>query len=166
MKKTLTKILFLDIDGVLNPRWWERKKPADRFGCAFAPKTISCLAKIVKETKAEIVISSSWKDMGLVELQNMWRDRNLPGKIVDITPDYMSDELLLKEDSADMDYLYERGSEIQGWLLLHGDDVSRYVIIDDMDDILPEQKSHFVQTDPEVGITDEDVDKTVRLLNN
>ena len=104
--------------------------------------------------------------MGLVELQNMWRDRDLPGKIVDITPDYMSDELLLKEDSADMDYLYERGSEIQGWLLLHGDDVSRYVIIDDMDDILPEQKSHFVQTDPEVGITEEDVDKTVRLLNN
>jgi hypothetical protein len=77
----------------------------------------------------------------------------------------MSDELLLKEDSSNMDYLYERGSEIQGWLLLHGDDVSRYVIIDDMDDILPEQQSHFVQTDPEVGITNDDVKKVVHLLN-
>ena len=162
----MRKVIFLDIDGVLNPKWWERKKPADRFGCLFDAKAVANLGKIVEETEAEIVISSSWKDMGLVELQNMWRDRNLPGKIVDITPDYMSDELLLKEDSADMDYLYERGSEIQGWLLLHGDDVSRYVIIDDMDDILPEQKSHFVQTDPEVGITEEDVDKAVRLLNN
>jgi hypothetical protein len=64
-----------------------------------------------------------------------------------------------------VDYLYERGSEIQGWLLLHGDDVSRYVIIDDMDDILPEQQSHFVQTDPEVGITNDDVKKIVHLLN-
>ena len=162
----MRKIIFLDIDGVLSPRWWNSDKQSDNYGCLFDAKAVANLAKIVEETDAEIVISSSWKDMGLVELQNMWRDRNLPGKIVDITPDYMSDELLLKEDSADMDYLYERGSEIQGWLLLHGDDVSRYVIIDDMDDILPEQKSHFVQTDPEVGITEEDVDKTVRLLNN
>ena len=39
-------------------------------------------------------------------------------------------------------------------------------IIDDMDDILPEQLSHFVQTDPEFGITIDDVKKIVHLLNN
>ena len=161
----MRKIIFLDIDGVLSPRWWNSDKQSDNYGCLFDAKAVANLAKIVEETDAEIVISSSWKDMGLVELQNMWRERNMPGKIVDITPDYMSDELLLKEDSADMDYLYERGSEIQGWLLLHGDDVSRYVIIDDMDDILPEQQSHFLQTDPEFGITNDDVKKVVHLLN-
>ena len=161
----MRKIIFLDIDGVLNPKWWDSDKQSDNYGRLFDAKAVANLAKIVEETDAEIVISSSWKDMGLVELQNMWRDRDLPGKIVDITPDYMSDELLLKEDSADMDYLYERGSEIQGWLLLHGDDVGRYVIIDDMDDILPEQQSHFVQTDPEFGITNDDVKKVVHLLN-
>jgi hypothetical protein len=159
----MRKIIFLDIDGVLSPRWWNSDKQSDNYGCLFDAKAVANLAKIVEETDAEIVISSSWKDMGLVELQNMWRDRDLPGKIVDITPDYMSDELLLKEDSSNMDYLYERGSEIQGWLLLHGDDVGRYVIIDD---ILPEQLSHFVQTDPEFGITIDDVKKIVHLLNN
>lgn len=162
----MRKIIFLDIDGVLNPKWWDSDKQSDNYGCLFDAKAVANLSKIVEETEAEIVISSSWKDMGLVELQNMWRDRNLPGKIVDITPDYMSDELLLKEDSSNMDYLYERGSEIQGWLLLHGDDIRRYVIIDDMDDILPEQLSYFVQTDPEMGITNDDVKKVVRLLNN
>lgn len=161
----MRKVIFLDIDGVLSPRWWDSDKQSDNYGRLFDAKAVANLSKIVEETEAEIVISSSWKNVGLVELQNMWRDRDLPGKIVDITPDYMSDELLLKEDSADMDYLYERGSEIQGWLLLHGDDVSRYVIIDDMDDILPEQQSHFVQTDPEVGITNDDVKKVVHLLN-
>jgi hypothetical protein len=160
------KIIFLDIDGVLSPRWWNSDKQSDKYGCLFDAKAVANLAKIVEETEADIVISSSWKNIGLVELQNMWRDRGLPGKIVDITPDYMSDELLLKEDSSNMDYLYERGSEIQGWLLLHGDDVGRYVIIDDMDDILPEQLSHFVQTDPEFGITIDDVKKIVHLLNN
>ena len=160
------KIIFLDIDGVLSPRWWNSDKQSDNYGCLFDAKAVANLAKIVEETEADIVISSSWKNIGLVELQNMWRDRGLPGKIVDITPDYMSDELLLKEDSSNMDYLYERGSEIQGWLLLHGDDVGRYVIIDDMDDILPEQLSHFVQTDPEFGITIDEVKKIVHLLNN
>ena len=162
----MRKIIFLDIDGVLSPRWWNSDKQSDNYGCLFDAKAVANLAKIVEETEADIVISSSWKNIGLVELQNMWRDRGLPGKIVDITPDYMSDELLLKEDSSNMDYLYERGSEIQGWLLLHGDDVGRYVIIDDMDDILPEQLSHFVQTDPEFGITIDDVKKIVHLLNN
>ena len=162
----MRKIIFLDIDGVLNPKWWDSDKQSDNYGRLFDAKAVANLAKIIEGTDADIVISSSWKNIGLVELQNMWRDRGLPGKIVDITPDYMSDELLLKEDSSNMDYLYERGSEIQGWLLLHGDDVGRYVIIDDMDDILPEQLSHFVQTDPEFGITIDDVKKIVHLLNN
>ena len=162
----MRKVIFLDIDGVLSPRWWNSDKQSDNYGRLFDAKAVANLAKIIEVTEADIVISSSWKNIGLVELQNMWRDRGLPGKIVDITPDYMSDELLLKEDSSNMDYLYERGSEIQGWLLLHGDDVGRYVIIDDMDDILPEQLSHFVQTDPEFGITIDDVKKIVHLLNN
>jgi len=163
----MIKVIFLDIDGVLNPKWWERKKPADRFGCAFAPKTISCLAKIVKETKAEIVISSSWKLMGLQTLQDMWKERKLPGNIIDITPNYMSDELLLNAgmSDSDIDGLDIRGIEIKGWLVLHGDDVSNYVIIDDMDDILSEQQTHFVQTDPEFGITNDDVKRVVHLLN-
>lgn len=161
----MRKVIFLDIDGVLSPRWWDSNKQSDNYGCLFDAIAVANLAKIIEETGAEIVISSSWKNIGFVELQNMWRDRGLPGKLVDITPDYMSDEILLKEDSANVDYLYERGSEIQGWLLLHGDDVGRYVIIDDMDDILPEQQFHFVQTDPEVGITYDDVKKVVHLLN-
>ena len=161
----MRKIIFLDIDGVLSPRWWNSDKQSDNYGCLFDAKAVANFAKIIEKTDAEIVVSSSWKLMGFQALQDMWKDRKLPGKIIDITPDYMSDELLMKEDSTNVDYLFERGSEIQGWLLLHGDDVSRYAIIDDMDDILPEQQSHFVQTDPEVGITNDDVKKVVHLLN-
>ena len=42
---------------------------------------------------------------------------------------------------------------------------SNYVIIDDMDNMLPEQQSHFVQTNPEVGITKEDSEKAIIILN-
>ena len=85
---------------------------------------------------------------------------------IDITPDYLSDELLLNSEFDNIDALYNRGSEIKGWLMLHGDDVSHYAIIDDMDEILPEQQNHFVQADPDVGITKFDADCIIRLLNN
>ena len=164
----MKKILFLDIDGVLNPKWWICKKPSDRYGVLFESDTVANLEKIIVETGADIVISSSWKLMGLSDMQNMWKDRKLPGKVIDITPNYMSEELLLNADmnDTDIDSLYIRGVEIKGWLALRGAEVSNYVIIDDMDDILSEQQSHFIQTDPEIGITDFDAKTAILLLNN
>lgn len=44
-------------------------------------------------------------------------------------------------------------------------DVTQYVILDDMNDILQEQESHFIWIDPEVGITTENVVQTVMTLN-
>ena len=163
----MRKVIFLDIDGVLNTKWWERKKPVDRYGCIFNPKCVANLEKIITETGADIVISSSWKIfMGLSELQTMWKERGLPGKVLDITPDNISDEMLLNVDLDNKDLLYNRGCEIKGWLLKHGDEVSSYAIVDDMDDILPEQQSHFIQTDPDVGITKFDAECIIRLLNS
>ena len=162
----MRKILFLDIDGVLNPRWWENKfdkTPIDQFGYAFDAKCVAYLAKIIKETKADIVISSSWKCWGLPALKEMWRNRKLPGQVVDITPDIMSDEVLLNAELSSADQLYTRGCEIKGWLLQHKDEDVRYVIIDDMDNYLSEQQSRFVQTDPEIGLSETDAVK-VKLL--
>lgn len=167
----MRKVIFLDIDGVLNTKYWyrqmDRNTPKDEYGYTFDPDSVANLVKIIEKTGAEIVISSSWKLMGLSELRKMWKDRKLPGEIIDITPDYMDDELLLNADlnDADLDHLDIRGYEINGWLTLHGKDVSHYVIIDDMDDILTEQRSHLIQTDPDVGITKDDVEKAISLLN-
>ena len=158
------KILFLDIDGVLNPQWWERKKPSDKYGVPFDPKTVACLEKIIVETGANIVISSSWKNMGLSVVQDMWRERGLPGKVMDITPDYFNESLLCSELNND-DALYERGCEIKGWLFLHKDEISQYIIVDDMDDILPEQQQRFVHIDPNTGMSEDDAEKAIAILN-
>ena len=120
----------------------------------------------MEETGAEIVISSSLKSFGLSELEEMWQERRLPGKLIGITPNSVSDEMLLNADLDHMDIFSIRGMEIKEWLDKHGKKVSHYVIIDDMDNFLSSQQSHFVQTDPEVGITNEDVKKVVHLLNN
>ena len=165
----MDKVIFLDIDGVLNTKCWYTQMngntPKDKYGYTFDPRSVANLKKIIDETGADIVISSSWKSFGLSELEEMWQDRELPGKLIDITPNSVSDEMLLNADLDHMELFHIRGMEIKEWLDKHGKNVSHYVIIDDMDNFLPEQQSHFVQTDPEVGITNDDVKKVVHLLN-
>ena len=165
----MKKIIFLDIDGVLNTKWWytqmNRNTPKDKYGYTFDPKAVANLRRIVEDTGSDIVISSSWKCMGLSEMEEMWDVRNLPGKIVGITPNSVSDEMLLNADIDSIELFHIRGEEIKEWMARHGKQVSNYAIIDDMNNMLTEQQSHFVQTDPEVGITKEDADNAIRILN-
>ena len=163
------KVIFLDIDGVLNTKWWytqmERNTPKDKYGYAFDPKAVANLKRIVEETGADLVVSSSWKCMGLSQIEEMWRDRSLPGKIIGITPNSVSDEMLLNADIDSIELFHIRGEEIKQWLTKYGKQVSNYAIIDDMDNMLSEQQSRFVHTNPEVGITEEDAQKTIEILN-
>lgn len=142
----------------------EEKETSDKYGVPYDPKTVACLEKIIAETGANIVISSSWKNMGLSVVQDMWRERGLPGMVIDVTPDYLIESLLCSELNND-DVLYERGFEIKGWLSLHNDEISHYVIVDDMDDILLEQQQRFVHTDPNTGMSEDDAEKAIAILN-
>lgn len=166
----MSKVLFLDIDGVLNT---ERQHDhcveaglayVDNFGYAFDPVAVANLKRIVDETGADIVISSSWKFWGLSTMQKLWANRDLPGTVIDITPNNVSDELLLSVDLDMMMLPAGKGSEIKEWLDTKGQQVTDYAILDDMEDMLPEQQSHFVQTDPRIGITEDDADRIITIL--
>ena len=166
----MSKILFLDIDGVLNT---ERQHDhcveageayVDNFAYAYDPVAVANLKRIVDETEVDIVISSSWKFWGLSTMQKLWASRELPGKVVDVTPNHVSDELLLSVDLSIMDMPAGKGSEIKEWLDTKGNQVINYAILDDVPDMLPEQQSHFVQTDPRVGITKDDAEKIIEIL--
>ena len=97
-------------------------------------------------------------------MQKMWKDRRLPGKVVGLTPNSVSDEFLLHANLDNMDFMAIRGQEIKEWLMQNSG-VTHYAILDDMNDILQEQESHFIWIDPEVGITTENVVQTVMILN-
>jgi hypothetical protein len=164
----MRKVIFLDIDGVLNTKWWytqmNRNTPKDKYGYAFDPNAVSNLKKILDQTGADIVISSSWKSFGYSELEEMWEERGLPGKLIGITPNSVSDEMLLNADLDNMELFSIRGMEIKEWLSKNGKRISHYAIIDDMDNMLPEQQSHFVKTDPEIGITKENANQVIAIL--
>ena len=121
----MKRVIFLDIDGVLNVYCESR----DKYGCTFHTHFEDNLHDLIEATDAEIVISSTWRYSGLKVMQNMWRDRGLAGKVIDITP--------IIHDGV-------RCDEIDYWL--RENQVDSYVIIDDDDDMLPEQMGHFVKT--------------------
>lgn len=158
------KIIFLDIDGVLNviPTGF------DKFGPTFHDHFVENLKHLLQETGAKLVISSSWKHSGLKTMKDMWKYRNLPGEVIDITPDcqYVVDEL------GKMRYYDEvsRGA----WLDKH-DNIENYVIIDDDNDMLESQQNNFVKTsgnskhpdkvDIGYGLTKICTEKAIQILN-
>lgn len=90
------KILFLDIDGVLNSddnlkvigilnKYVDPSiSYSDSYGIFFDQRCINWLRYILHKTGADLIITGVWAHKGLEGLQEMWEHRQLPGKIVDI----------------------------------------------------------------------------------
>jgi hypothetical protein len=163
-----TKIIFLDIDGVLNVCYPEH----DEYGRIFHPNFVDNLKRVIDETGAKIVISSTWRYAGLERMKEMWQKRNLPGEVIDVTPDctYLYNEGLLQLTTR-----IERGHEIEYWLDENPGLVENYVILDDNSDFLPHQLGNFVMTSNNInhpdcvdigyGLTKECAKKAIRILN-
>ncbi len=152
----MNKILFLDFDGVLNTEHYQgllqyQGNPwQDEYGAFFDPKAVKQLKRIIDATDADIVVESSWKYLGLDAMKELWEVRNLPGTIIDITP-----SLLGKN----------KGVEIASWLSKYAKQDIRYVIIDDEYVILDSQLPHFILTNPYEGITEEQANRAISMLN-
>jgi hypothetical protein len=163
-----SKIIFLDIDGVLNVCYPEH----DEYGRIFHPNFVDNLKRVIDETGAKIVISSTWRYAGLERMKEMWQKRNLPGEVIDVTPDctYLYNEGLLQLTTR-----IERGHEIEYWLDENPGLVENYVILDDNSDFLPHQLGNFVMTSNNInhpdcvdigyGLTKECAKKAIRILN-
>lgn len=162
------KIIFLDFDGVLNTEHYQgllryQGEPwQDEHGAFFDPNAVKQLRRIIDATGADIVIESSWKYLGLDAMKELWKVRNLPGRVIDITPSSVSDEYLLK--NLDTTMIHCKGMEIASWLSEQAEDI-RYTIIDDEYVILDSQLPHFILTNPYEGITEEQTNRAISILN-
>ena len=133
----------------------------DEYGEVFDTQAVEQLRRIVEQSNPKIIVSSSWKMLGLSILREMWRERGLPGQIAGITPSERSDEWLLTGMPPSPQ---TKGVEIQQWLNEHP--YTHYAILDD-EDVCPndEMRWQWVQTDPVVGITSETVAQVLRLFS-
>ena len=107
------KVIFLDIDGVLNSK--ETPNPR-KFPYIVEELLLKRLLKLCERTGAQVVMSSTWRydPVGLLAARHF----QIP--FTDVIPDLPGEP---------------RHKEIMAWLSAHGD-VRRYAVIDDEDDKL------------------------------
>jgi len=134
------KVLFLDIDGVVN-RAGTRQRYRGFMG--IDPFLASMVGKIILDTGAAVVLTSTWRHFqgGREEV-----DRHVY-KTFDVTP------------IADTGF---RGEEVKMWLDGHPE-VTRYAIVDDDSDFYADQP--LFKTNWQTGITDEVAQQVTKFLN-
>ena len=150
------KVIFLDIDGVLNVDYCGH----DDYGNYFNYIQVNNLKHIIEKTDAKIVISSSWRFSGLHVMKSMWEYRKLPGEVIDITP--FEVDLVYKGFFKYYDEV-SRGDEIQWWINTYKPE--NYVIIDDVEDFLDNQLNNFVKTKENIGLTKKLAEEAIEILN-
>lgn len=147
------KVLFLDIDGVLNSRFYYKYiyKPEEG-GSRFDPYCVILVKKLVEEFSLKIVISSTWRDGAMNRLVNEL-DAN------DFT-DYLHEDWLTPVVRP-----ASRGKEIELWLDDHSE-VKDYLILDDNQKMLDHQISKFVQTSALMGMVQESYYQARNILQS
>ena len=154
------KVIFLDVDGVLNCQADFDKASKDQaahqeLGNALVgDRQLTALQWLVKSTGAKIVMSSTWR-LGQVGERHR----------LAIHAILFSRGLEFIGMTGSVGWGSNRGQEIQNWLDMHGD-VGSYVILDDINDMLPRQQDNFVQTSfSGPGLLMNHVDKAIEILN-
>lgn len=158
------KIVFLDIDGVLNYTQWyvSDRNPGNLDGKEgdIDPLCAGRVNLICEKTGAKIVLSSDWRIGWPYCIDRLEKAGIKQGLIIDKTPEHM----WVEHASADLLDFTSRGSEIDDWLSRHSE-CDRYVILDDRKDFTEEQKINFVHINSMHGIDDTDVDFAIQILN-
>ena len=169
----IDKYLFLDFDGVLNTSRYAkllRKEGIDlydEFGAMFDPNTIANLRSMVEQTNCKIVLSTSWRNEGLLRIRSLWKDRNLPGEIFSMTPILLSTTYQDAQtgEMFGIPELNAKALEINAWLQQYASKSVNYVIIDDENVFFQSQQEHLILTDEYDGLTIDKAKLAIEILN-
>lgn len=156
----MTKVIFLDIDGVLNSNFWNdthQREISD--GTLIDPEKIKLLGELVRHTGARIVLHSGWKywfncrlEPLCIESERLQTLLLQEGLAIDsVTPDHATEEI-----KRNKKFSLIKAGEILAWLDDHKE-VEQWVVIDDLDLHHAEVTSHQLKTDPQTGLTMDDV---------
>jgi hypothetical protein len=145
-------VIFLDIDGVMNSG--RNMHAQGGKALPFDREAVRALEKILVETNARIVISSTWRiNRTIDQLNQIFEQEGLPDWIVDTTPLYVDENDKITTKSGVTLYRADaRGKEICAYLEKNPD-AANYVVIDDDSDMDGVDQTRFFQTDFMQGLT-------------
>ena len=153
------KIIFLDIDGVLNCVTTKERIPGSKLLLGMEDIKIRYLKEIVDRTDAKIVLTSTWK----VDWFKDDKDNN--GKYGRYLDSKFKEFDLLIYDKTDY-HIQDRGSEIYKYLNIHND-IDKWIVIDDyiFKDYDEDIRRHLVKTTFEEGLQRKHISEAIQLLN-
>lgn len=163
MNDDMTRVIFLDIDGVLNHSNPGEDVYYDVFegkDLALDQDNINALKKILDNVSdAKIVWSTDWRHYS----QSMWNSWKNPCKWLE-EQDFLANRIIGKTPQK---MSSEHFHDIKWWLDQH-DNVKKYAILEDS--YFPQDwfglEKHLVQVNPNKGLTERDADKAIEILNN
>lgn len=151
------KIIFLDIDGVLNSVRYDRQRTIDQGN--IDETRLQLIKKLVDATEARIVLTSSWRkhwEKDISKRDAIGRDINEVFAKYHLTI-YDKTECLPNNDRAE---------EIRKWLKLQGN-IEAFVIFDDIafgwgNDL----QEHLIKTNPRIGfgLEEKHIQEAIELL--
>lgn len=161
------KVIFLDIDGVLNSNFWNtdhQREISD--GKYIDTDKVKLLSELVKKSGASIILHSGWRfwfgsDLKPLRPEAAYLTSLLEKEgmaVAGMTPDLTTEEIRRTKKFSKV-----KADEILTWLKDHPE-TEKWVVLDDLelhnDDIAKCQ----VMTDPEQGLTESDVEKALGVL--
>jgi len=154
------KILFLDIDGVLNNH--------AVFHSGYCGLKASCVQNfnhVLHATNCKIVVSSAWRymilkgDMTLRGFEHLLSSHGVDAR----------DRIIgnTRQDCEDLEN-NDRGLQISEWLIANHSppgSLQPYAVVDDLDLMITQFGHPFVQTDGQFGLTPSDAMRLIELLS-
>ena len=167
------KVIFLDIDGVLNSeeyshRWYKENLGQKGHHIWVDERAIDRLINLIQKSGCYIILSSSWRrynlhDTILALSEYSGLKRILP-YLIGITPHRWQQGCRggeIKRLMDDWNDWIKRGLISEKF---KDDKIDNYIILDDNNDMLDEQKEHFIHVDWITGLQDSDVEKCLKIL--
>ena len=171
------RIIFLDIDGVLNTERYsawlqDRGMPCrDQYGILmFDPSAVANLKRILNALPdVRIILESTWTFAGHPDsLRFIWSQRELPGVLLDVIQTHFTKDMFKIGISGpdDIKKVEDIGKNraIRSWLRRNAGPDCRYTILDDMADFRGKLFEHTVYVNPWVGLTEFDAKEVIMRL--
>lgn len=163
----MSRVVFLDIDGVLNAEFWiesHQKEISD--GQLIDRDKVKLLAQLIDRTDAQIILHSGWRFWFDDEKKPLCKEaerlvESLAGEglaIAGFTPDLTTEEIRRTKK-----FSLVKADEILLWLKTH-ENVEGWAVLDDLELHNALIRGHQVKTDQTVGLTLEDVNEAVEML--
>lgn len=158
-KGNIMNIIFLDVDGVLNnikdaEEQYERiLTPIVGFDWPFSKRSLNVLKRIVDETDAKIVVTSTWRlrEQGRKTLLSELEKYDLKEKVIGWTPNLKA---------------FNREEEIIAYLKSNEYTNLNFIILDDEVRWYKDLKEYVIKIDAYLGLNEEHLEPSINLLKS